>query len=165
MLIYKHFTYASRVVAAVAEAVNSRKRQFRSPASSWLLSNWFCRSAHVKGRAGNLFRKYGNFSGLDPALPLFMSGDSNTHLSAGDAKFVGTALHPVRLCWCIHCPRFVFRRHSHRRRISGNPVGARPRRLLPQWWNRSPAGLRARRVVEKQFSRHRRWVALDTFPF
>lgn len=27
--------------------------------------------------------------GLDPALPLFMSGDSNTHLSAGDAKFVG----------------------------------------------------------------------------
>jgi hypothetical protein len=29
------------------------------------------------------------FIGLDPALPLYASGDSRTHLSAGDAKFVG----------------------------------------------------------------------------
>lgn len=36
-----------------------------------------------------LFWIYEIFSGLDPALPLFMSGDQATHLSAGDAKFVG----------------------------------------------------------------------------
>ena len=46
---------------------------------------------------GNVIKIYDFFwllllssTGLDPALPLFMSGDTNTHLSASDAKFVGS---------------------------------------------------------------------------
>lgn len=40
--------------------------------------------------------RYRFVAGLDPALPLFMTGDSNTHLSAGDAKFVGMTFLSLR---------------------------------------------------------------------
>lgn len=96
-------------------------------------------------------------SGLDPALPLFMSGDSNTHLSAGDAKFVGMTF----LSFCAAANRYdhVFlsvnrRCDTYGRRIFRHSLGFGSRRFLPEQRSRPPAGLCARRTVEKQFSRH-----------
>lgn len=66
--------------------------------SSWIFSDWFCHliMSHVEEKKWNLCQIYGNVAGLDPALPLFMSGDTDTHLSAGDAKFVGTEIFIMR---------------------------------------------------------------------
>ncbi|CRK95612.1 CLUMA_CG009071, isoform A [Clunio marinus] len=52
----------------------------------------FSLGAEVAGFAGKTLKERGillpRITGLDPAMPLFTGGDTNTHLSAGDAKFV-----------------------------------------------------------------------------
>jgi hypothetical protein len=53
----------------------------------------FCLQAQVSGFAGKTLKEWGillpRITGLDPAGPLFMNGDTDTHISPGDAKFVG----------------------------------------------------------------------------
>lgn len=64
------------------------------------------------------------FIGLDPALPLFASGDSATHLSAGDAKFVGMWKHLIIHMSKIQIKNFQIhlRYHSYWWRIFRNSL-------------------------------------------
>ncbi|KAG5667207.1 hypothetical protein PVAND_015198 [Polypedilum vanderplanki] len=52
----------------------------------------FSLGAQVSGFAGKTLKEWGillpRITGLDPAGPLFMNGDTETHISPGDAKFV-----------------------------------------------------------------------------
>lgn len=64
-----------------------------------LLFAHVCRFFSSRKPERNLCENYAHVSGLDPALPLYMSGDQDTHLSAGDAKFVGMTFLSSQNLW------------------------------------------------------------------